>query len=76
MAAMSKHPETDRHTYKCPSCGGDEFVDGDVGPMRISFRPRHLSMFAVGEILQARKCTACGNVQFFAREEQPDEPQA
>jgi hypothetical protein len=72
---MNKDAESGQDAYQCPCCGGGDFVEGNVGPMRISFRPKHLSMFAVGEILQARKCTACGNVQFFAREEQPDEPQ-
>ena len=58
----------------CHICGGNQFTWGEVnqnghrGGQRFFIgRPgRFLPFLNGGEVLTARKCDRCGNVQFFA----------
>jgi predicted nucleic-acid-binding Zn-ribbon protein len=66
---MSEELDQSQNDDKCPSCGGSNFVKGDVGPVRPTFRPQGLGMLGFGESVRARKCVDCGNIQLFAYEQ-------
>jgi hypothetical protein len=67
---MSEKIDQSEHADKCPCCGGNSFIKGDVGPFRPTFLPESLGIIwkrlGLGESIRARKCAACGNLQFFS----------
>ncbi|MEM6404688.1 MAG: hypothetical protein AAF757_31420 [Cyanobacteria bacterium P01_D01_bin.116] len=57
----------DPKEYPCHICGNEEYIWGTSvgGRGPVYFRPEG-GWFVISEILYPRKCSLCGNVQFFA----------
>jgi disulfide bond formation protein DsbB len=50
----------------CPCCGATDFIAGEVGGFGgLFFWPSPRRLFSRAEILVARKCNVCGDVQLL-----------
>jgi predicted nucleic-acid-binding Zn-ribbon protein len=59
-------PAYDAVTRKCPSCGGSNFIVGNLLGYGIGFKPRNSGLFSFGETVHGIKCADCGNLQLFS----------
>ncbi len=64
---MGRSEAVERTQPACSHCGGTTFVEGVIAPWNLTFKPHDAKMLAVGDAVQARKCSTCGHLELFAR---------
>jgi hypothetical protein len=75
MSQDAKKADSTDARNSCPLCGGDKFTWGmAMGHYPFKFKPDSSGWVAKntvfgGQIIRARRCDSCGNIQFFAVEQ-------
>jgi ribosomal protein S27AE len=64
---VSQAEPVERKQPTCGHCGGATFVEGEIAPWNLTFKPHGARKLAVGDAVQARKCNTCGHLELFAQ---------